>query len=193
MFVPSCPAEEEVENYINNHWLAKEMRTKPGFVEMRPHMKIPPAWRRTSLTAGTLTGPGRVVVPPFAWVEEGGKGLVSISCLGNELCGHPNIIHGGFLATMLDEGMARSCFGAVPHGIALTANLTIDYRSPCLANTYVVLRATTTKVEGRKAWVDGRIETLVGEGETPVVIAEAKALFVSPKQASLMKNVFPAT
>lgn len=189
MFTPEHEEEIEVENYLNNHWVAKEMRSKPDFTEVRPHLKIPASYRANTLTAGVLLGPGKVTVPPIAWVEEGGKSIVSVSFLGPDLCGHPGIVHGGFLATMLDEGMARSCFGALPYGIGMTANLNINYKAPARAGSYVVLRATTTKVEGRKAWVEGRIETLVGEGETPVVLADATALFISPKQAAVSYSV----
>jgi 3'-phosphoadenosine 5'-phosphosulfate synthase len=49
----------------------------------------------------------------------------------------------------------------------------------------MVLRAWTTKVEGRKAWVEGRLETLVGEGEKAVVLVEASALFIEPRQAAV--------
>ncbi|KAI1641614.1 Thioesterase/thiol ester dehydrase-isomerase [Daldinia loculata] len=191
MFKPETDHEREVEEYINNHPLTKEMRSREEFYESRPHLKIPAPYRVYNLTGGTLMGPGRVVVPPVAFVEAGGKSIVSISYLGHELCGHPGIVHGGLLATMLDEGMARCCFAALPHKVGLTANLNINYRAPAYADSYVVLRATTTKVEGRKAWVEGRIETLVGEGETPVVLAEATALFVSPKHAALMMNLYP--
>lgn len=130
-------------------------------------------------------GPGRVAVPPFFWNEQGGKSMVSISYVGEELCGHPGIIHGGFLATMLDEGLARCCFAALPNKIGMTANLNINYKSPAPAGVYVVLRAKTTKVEGRKAWVEGHIETLVAEGEKPVILAEASALFIEPRAAAV--------
>lgn len=111
---------------------------------------------------------------------------MSISYLGRDLCGHPGIVHGGFLATMLDEGLARCCFAALPNKVGMTANLNINYRAPAKADSFVVLRAKTTKVEGRKAWVSGVIETLVSEGETPVVIAEATALFIEPRQAAVI-------
>ncbi|KFY47350.1 hypothetical protein V495_01984 [Pseudogymnoascus sp. VKM F-4514 (FW-929)] len=193
LYTPEDAKAQEVEDFINNHHVARELRSKPEFRESRPHLKIPKAMRDQSLTGGTLTGPNRVVVPPFAWNEEGGKSMVAISYLGRDLCGHPGIIHGGFLATMLDEGLARCCFEALPNKVGMTANLNINYRSPALADAYVALRAKTVKVEGRKAWVEGHIETLVGEGETPVVLAEATALFIEPRQAAAMKKLYPAS
>jgi adenylylsulfate kinase len=189
MYTPEDEVSREVEKYINNHPLAKGLRSNPKFSESRPHLKIPPSQRGHSLTGGTLLGPGRVVVPPFVWTETGGKSLVAISYLGSDLCGHPSIVHGGFLATMLDEGMGRCCFGALPNKIGMTANLNINYRTPAPAGAFVVLRARTTKVEGRKAWVEAHIETLVGEGEKPVVLVEASSLFIEPRQAAVSPSV----
>lgn len=193
MYKPQTDEERAVDEFIKNHPVAQDLRTKEGFSESRPHLKIPAGYRTHHLTGGLLSGPGRIVVPPLVFEEAGGKSIVAISYLGNELCGHPGIIHGGLLATMLDEGLARACFAALPHKMGVTANLNINYRAPAQADSYVVLRATTTKVQGRKAWVEGRIETLVGEGETPVVLAEATALFVSPKQAAVRTTATPLT
>jgi 3'-phosphoadenosine 5'-phosphosulfate synthase len=185
MFTPEDDISREIEEYITNHPVAIELRSRPEYSESRPHLKVPEAQRSHNLTAGTLMGPGKVVVPPFVWSEKGGKSLVSISYLGTDLCGHSGIIHGGLLATILDESLARCCFAALPSQIGMTANLNINYRIPVPAGTFVVLRAKTTKVEGRKAWVEGRLETLVSEGEKPVVFADASALFIEPKQAAV--------
>ncbi|KAH8778207.1 Adenylylsulfate kinase-domain-containing protein [Hyaloscypha finlandica] len=173
MFTPEDAITREIEEFIQNHAVSVEMRSKPEYSESRPHLKIPESQRNHNLTGGTLMGPGKVAVPPFVWSERGGKSLVSISYLGADLCGHPGIVHGGLLATLLDEGLARCCFAALPNKVGMTANLNINYRSPAPAGAFVVLRAKTTKVDGRKAWVEGHIETLVGEGETPVVLVEA--------------------
>lgn len=185
VFVPTDDVSLEVENFIHNHPLAVSLRENPDFSESRPHTVIPEGLRPRSLTAGTLAGPEKIVVPPYIYSETGGKSLVSIFYLGSDLCGHPGIVHGGLLATLLDEGLARCCFPALPNKVAVTANLNIDYRRPAMASSYHVLRAETVKVEGRKAWVEGRIETLPEEGEEPVTLAEAKALFIEPKQAAV--------
>ncbi|KAJ9157688.1 UPF0644 protein PB2B4.06 [Pleurostoma richardsiae] len=190
MYAPSDPETQAVEDYINAHPLVAELRANPALTESRPHLKIPPAYRSHNLTGGTLLGPGRVPVPPFAWSEEGGKQYVQVSYLGSDLCGHPGIVHGGFLATMLDEGLARTCFAALPNKVGMTANLNINYRAPAKADRYVVLRGTTTKVEGRKAWVEGRIETLPVDGEEPVLLADATALFIEPRQAATMAKFY---
>ncbi|TVY43179.1 UPF0644 protein [Lachnellula subtilissima] len=191
LYTPEDDVAREIEEFIKNHPVSVELRSNPQFSESRPHLKIPESYRSHNLTGGTLHGTDKVVVPPYIWAEAGGKSLVSISYLGAALCGHPGIIHGGMLATLLDEGLARCCFGALPNKIAMTANLNINYKAPTKAGQFVVLRAKTTKVEGRKAWVEGHIETLVAPGEKPVILAEASGLFIEPKQASTMARVYP--
>lgn len=87
------------------------------------------------------------------------------------------------LATLLDEGLARCCFPALPGKVGVTASLKVKYLRPAKAGAYYVLKARTVKVEGRKAWVQGGIEELregadEGEGER---VVEAEALFIEPR------------
>ncbi|KAH1324717.1 hypothetical protein KXX58_000582 [Aspergillus fumigatus] len=191
-FVPSDELSKEVEEYIRNHPVTLALRQNPAYTESRPHMKIPQELRARHLTAGILATPGGIVVPPYVFCEEGGKSLTAIFYLGSDVSGHPGIVHGGLLATLLDESMARCCFPALPNKVGVTANLNIDYRRPAMANNYAVLKAKTVKVEGRKAWVEAHIETLPEDGKEPVILVEAKALFVEPKQAAAMA-ILPAS
>lgn len=123
-------------------------------------------------------------MPPLVFCDEGKK-LVSLSYLGEDLCGHVGMIHGGLLATLLDEAMGRCCFGALPNKIAVTASLTVNYKSPAPSNGFVLLTAEVVKTEGRKCWVKGKIQVL-GEGEEGgKVLAEAEALFIEPRYAKV--------
>ncbi len=176
---------QKIDEAINSLALVQELRSRPELSESRPHMKMPAEYRQHTLTGGALHGANMVPVLPYAWNEDGGKSMVCVTYVGSDLCGHPGIVHGGFLATMLDEGLARCCFAALPHNTGVTANLSIDYRKPTPANSFLVLRATTTKVEGRKAWVKGHIELLAEKGEEPMILAEATGLFISPKYAAV--------
>lgn len=192
LFVPQDDDAQAKEDFINSHPLTLSLRANPDYIESRPHMKIPEAWRRRNLTGGVLMGPGKVVVPPFSFSEKKGKDFVQISHVGTDLCGHMGVIHGGFLATMLDEGLARCCFPVLPFNVGMTAKLEINYKAPAMADQYLVLRATTVKVEGRKAWVEGHIETLPSKGgEEPIVLVTASALYISPRQAATMAKVYP--
>ncbi|KIW91269.1 uncharacterized protein Z519_08165 [Cladophialophora bantiana CBS 173.52] len=189
LYTPDNDFAREVDDHIKNCALAQSLRANPDFVESRPHLKIPEEMRQHNLTAGTLSGPGMIAVPPYYFNEKGGKSMVQIFYVGTDVSGHPGIVHGGFLATMLDEGLARCAFPAMPNKVGVTANLNINYLKPTMAGQFLVLRATTTRVEGRKAWAEGWIESLeVAEGEEPVKLVEATALFVEPKHAKVRSS-----
>jgi acyl-coenzyme A thioesterase PaaI-like protein len=190
-YIAEDPATAEIDTTLRTHPVAEALRADPDFNESRPHLKIPATLRERNLTAGTLAGPGKIVVPPYVFSERAGKSMISLMYLGGDVCGHQGIIHGGLLATLLDEGLARCCFPALPNKVGVTANLNIDYRAPAMADQYVALRAETVKVEGRKAWVEGRIETLPTDGKDPVVLVEAKALFIEPRQAAVSDENLP--
>lgn len=187
MWTPADAETQALEDQLNSHPYVQSLRQNPAFAEHRPHLKVPPAWRAHNLTGGTLMGPGKVPIPPLGFIDATGdkKEFIQISYVGQDLCGHPGIVHGGFLATMLDEGLARPAFEALPHRVGMTANLNVNYRAPCKADQFVVLRGEVTKSEGRKAWVEGRIETLPEGDEKPVELANATALFIEPKQAAV--------
>ncbi|KDB20247.1 hypothetical protein H109_07785 [Trichophyton interdigitale MR816] len=191
LYIPPDEISKEVNDYIDTHPLAVSLRGDARYTESRPHLEQPYRTRAHSLTGGTLAGPGRIVVPPFTWSTTDGSSFVSIFYLGSDVCGHPGIVHGGLLATLLDEGLARTCFPVLPNKIGVTANLNIDYRAPAPAGEFFVLRAKVTKVDGRKAWVEGWIEGLPKDGTDPVKYVEAKALFIEPKMAAVCSIISP--
>ncbi|CAI7646705.1 unnamed protein product [Penicillium manginii] len=190
VYTPVDDVAFEINEKIRTHPEAERLRANPDFKEARPHLNIPEPMRERMLTAGALSGPNKIVVPPYVFSERGGKSMVSLMYLGSDVCGHQGIVHGGLLATLLDEGFARCCFPAMPNKVGVTASLNIDYRAPALANNYFALRAETVRQEGRKAWVEGRIETLPEDGSEPIVLVEAKALFIEPKQAAAMAHLY---
>lgn len=190
-FIPEDNESKSVDDIIINHPLTLEMRSKPEYSESRPHLRIPGPLRPNNVIAGTLMGPDMLVVPPVVWVDQEGHSLVAIVYLGKNLCGHPNLIHGGLLATLLDECLARCCFTAFPNKIGMTATLNIDYRNPTPAGSYVVVRAKTTNIDGRKVRAAGHIESLPLEGKMPITLAEASGLFIEPRQAAAMARIYP--
>ncbi|KAK5717885.1 hypothetical protein LTR15_008727 [Elasticomyces elasticus] len=192
LYEPSTACAIEVNDHIINHPLAVKLRTEKAMTESRPHLKIPVAMRPHNLTGGTLLGEGKIEVPPLTFQDTASElpQLVQLSYVGPALCGHPGIVHGGLLATLLDEGLARACFPALPNKVGVTASLKIDYRVPCPAGSYIVLKAQTTKVEGRKAWVKGWIELLGDDEGEGTKLVEAEALFIEPKGAKHMARVY---
>ena len=186
MYEPPDDLSREIDEHIKTCALAQSLRTDSTWRESRPHLKIPDQVKQHNLTAGTLSGPGMIAVPPYYFNKHDGSEMVQIFYVGTDVSGHPGIVHGGFIATMMDEGLARCAFPAMQNKVGVTANLQINYRKPTMAGQFLVLRAKTTKVEGRKAWSEGWLESLeVAEGEQPEKLVEASALFVEPKHANV--------
>ncbi|CAF0762970.1 unnamed protein product [Rotaria sordida] len=94
--------------------------------------------------------------------------------LGEGICGHKGIVHGGLTATMLDEVSGAAAFSCV--GPCFTANLNIDYLKPLMTPAWVLVRAHVERHEGRKVFIHGTVEN--GEG---IVYAKAVGLFIKPK------------
>ncbi|KAG8867270.1 hypothetical protein FRB97_003410 [Tulasnella sp. 331] len=173
-----------VEEELQNLPIVQALRLqKQDYYESRPYLTYPEEKRIHSLTAGTLKGPGRLSAPPLVFGKWDDSESVVVIHVGRSLCGHDGIIHGGILATLLDEALARNAIMKLPSKIAVTANLTINYKAPTKANQFIVIRTWLTEIKGRKVRVQGRIEDIDGQ-----LLVEASSLFVEPKYASFLQT-----
>ncbi|KIV87119.1 hypothetical protein PV11_02687 [Exophiala sideris] len=155
--------------------------------ESRRLLKVSPEALPNHLTASTLAGNSRISVPPQIFFDNANGTLIAAYHLGMELSGHVGLIHGGFLAIVLDECMGRACFALLPEKIGVTVHMELDYRKPVKADSMVLVRAVTERVDGRKAWVKGTVMSLGDVAEE--VLVEANALFVQPKWAASMEQI----
>ncbi|GAA5900056.1 hypothetical protein JCM6882_002601 [Rhodosporidiobolus microsporus] len=153
----------------------------PRYTLSRPYAATPPGPH--SLSGYTLRGPGKFALPPLVFTSLDKKESVLIAHVGGGLCGHEGVVHGGLLATVMDEALGRTALLNLPTNIGVTATLTMNYKKPTFANQYLVIRTELERQQGRKAWVKGRIENTEGE-----VLAEASALFVEPRFAAFLSN-----
>lgn len=76
--------------------------------ETRPYLNFPEERRVNNLTAGTLRGPGKLASVPLVRARKDESESLVIVHVGRGLCGHDGIVHGGLLATLLDETLART-------------------------------------------------------------------------------------
>ncbi|ORZ01175.1 HotDog domain-containing protein [Syncephalastrum racemosum] len=152
-------------------------RENPDYFEIDAYGFMKPAAKLHSLTASTLRGKGKIIVPPVLFYNKSQTEVMAAVHLGTDLCGHAGIVHGGMLATLLDEILACVAMPALPNKIGFTANLNIDYRKPLMADQWVILRGRLDRAEGRKAYVEAWIESVDGQTK----YTEAKSLYVGPK------------
>ncbi|ROT40525.1 hypothetical protein SODALDRAFT_338290 [Sodiomyces alkalinus F11] len=105
--------------------------------------------------------------------------LVSLS---ETLCGFPSTVHGGIVATILDEvtGMffpINKQRGALPNTPFMTASLLTTFIRPVPGPGTFLCRARIDRIEGRKVFVVGTIEDEAG-----TVLAKGDALFVAIRE-----------
>jgi len=151
--------------------------------ETRPYQHFPEERRVNSLTAGALRGPGKLALLPLIRVKKDESESYVFVHLGRGLCGHDGIIHGGLLATLLDESLGRTTISNLPEKVGVTARLTLNYRAPTMADQFVVIKTRIEEVNGRKATASGRVEDLNG-----TVLVEASTTFVQPRYAKLLHS-----
>jgi acyl-coenzyme A thioesterase PaaI-like protein len=90
-----------------------------------------------------------------------------------EFGGWSNIMHGGIVATLLDEAMAHAAIGA---GVrAVTARIEVRFRRPVPTDKTLVVKGTVTGRRGRVLDIEGVLAT-ADEGTT---LAESHARFVT--------------
>lgn len=101
-------------------------------------------------------------------------------------CGWDTIVHGGIVATVLDEVIAQAAINQLDGLLTVTAKLSIEFLRPVHEDEVVRARAKTISKEGKRITMEGTIKNLNGE---ILAIATALLIIVSKeKLESLAKN-----
>ncbi|KAI4866322.1 HotDog domain-containing protein [Hypoxylon rubiginosum] len=172
--------------------LVRELSADPAWTSWDAYAGLPARMVSSRITSGPLSGAGGL---PFQRLfHHGATGeLVSVVYFGPGTTGWPGVVHGGALATVLDETLGRCAILRFPARTGVTARFELAYRAPTVASRFYVVRARPAAAENeghdpaksdRKMWVDGTLETLDGR-----VCVHAKALFVVPKGVKLQPLV----
>ncbi|KAH8829548.1 HotDog domain-containing protein [Flagelloscypha sp. PMI_526] len=174
----------EIESNLQSLPSLQAHRTVPEadqWYETRPYVNIPEERRVNSLTAGALRGPGRLAVPALVRAKYDEQESAVWIHVGRGLCGYDGIVHGGLLATLLDETMGRTAIMNLPDKIGVTATLGVKYRAPTKADQFIVIKTRVQEVKGRRVTVTARVEDVDGK-----LLVEAESLFVQPRYAKLL-------
>lgn len=95
--------------------------------------------------------------------------------------GPPGHVHGGIIATILDEAMGK--VNRRKGVVALTRHMSIDYLQPVPLATKLRALGRPVKVEGRKHFHAGEIRALDG-----TLLARAEGIFVAVNTAELFQK-----
>jgi uncharacterized protein (TIGR00369 family) len=90
--------------------------------------------------------------------------------------GHPGYLHGGIIATLLDESMSKAV--RARGLLAMTRHLEIDYRRPVPSGAEIRIEAKVTRSEGRKHWAEAHIYDAEQKA-----LAQGKGLFVEVRRS----------
>nr|POE78437.1 putative dynamin-related protein 4a [Quercus suber] len=125
--------------------------------------------------------------------------ISTLLLVGNGMNGHAGILHGGIVATIIDEAMgilqsanrerefhyAKS--QATPNGkppllgaATFTVELKVTYLKPVLTPGPILLKTRSVKREARKEWIAAEVLQEI-DGKM-VVCSKGEALFVQPKE-----------
>ncbi len=161
---------QKLEIKLNNLSIVRNLKNSKDW-------KISRAWDRVEqhLIDGSLTGslsqPGGIAIKPIIFTNLKTREEIMIVHLGRRLCGFPFLVHGGILATILDETLSRSSLldnetflektninGLKPKALGLS----LSYRFPTRTNQFVVVRTKVENVDGKDVIVTGDVETVHG-------------------------------
>ena len=100
--------------------------------------------------------------------------VVSLATVPDTFEGPVGYVHGGIIATLLDEAMSKSI--RVGGFIAMTRHMEVEYLRPVPSGANVRLEGRLSRNEGRKHWAEAKI--LDADGTT---LARGKGLFIEVK------------
>ncbi|EGW32910.1 uncharacterized protein SPAPADRAFT_60254 [Spathaspora passalidarum NRRL Y-27907] len=160
-----------------------------------------------NLTGDTLVGPDKINLrtPSLYFIQdsflqqeqdiEDSKNenfAITFFHLGNKLSGHNGIVHGGLLATLLDELTCRLAFLNFKSKRGVTANLNINYKQPTYTDNFVMIKCEIIKKQGRKCWVKGDVykvdinDSNIEASEN--LLTSCEVLVIEPKWVEKIQN-----
>ena len=97
--------------------------------------------------------------------------VVSFPVVGENFEGHPGYLHGGIIATLLDEAMSKAVRALGQS--AMTRKMEVDYRRPVPSNVPIRIEGRVVRSELLKHWAEASILNVQG-----AVLAHGKGLFI---------------
>jgi uncharacterized protein (TIGR00369 family) len=109
------------------------------------------------------------------------QSVVCLPTVADTFEGPPGLLHGGIIATLLDEAMSKAV--RVRGLTAMTRQMEIDYLRPIPSATPIRIDGRIVRSEGRKHWTEARIVS-----EKSTALATAKGLFVEVRAARMTEQ-----
>jgi uncharacterized protein (TIGR00369 family) len=104
--------------------------------------------------------------------------VVSLPTIPDSFEGPSGLLHGGIIATLLDETMSKAVRARGLTG--MTRQIEVDYLRPVPSGAPIRIEGRVVRSEGRKHWTEARILNAKA-----VILAAGKGLFVEVRASRL--------
>lgn len=164
--------------------IVQELSADPAWESWDAYETLSPEHRAQHISAGALAGAKGIGGYHRVWYNKSTGECVSVIFFGPATTGWPGVVHGGCLATLLDESCGRAAFKKWGDRSGLTANLQLNYVAATNATRFYVIRVKPRSDEELPEEERGKshykiyLDASIHDAKTgkPTVVAEA--LFV---------------
>jgi acyl-coenzyme A thioesterase PaaI-like protein len=145
-----------------------------------------------SLTTHTLAKPGGILIKPVIFHNIETNEGVTIVHMGHRLTGYPFLVHGGIIATLLNETFKRNASLSLETTSNLkddfkVENLTISYKAPTVSNQFLIVKTKqkeSVPCEDRKTIT---LESTIESQKGKVLVKGTAVLHDTGRATDIMK------
>ncbi len=116
-------------------------------------------------------GPANPAGLRLEFLLAGDGSVVSFPVVAAAFDGHPGYLHGGIIATLLDEAMSKAV--RAQGSTSMTRKIEVDYLRPVPSGAPLRIEGRVVRNEQRKHWAEARILN-----EQEKVLAQGNGLFI---------------
>ncbi|KAK3954805.1 HotDog domain-containing protein [Pseudoneurospora amorphoporcata] len=170
--------------------IVKELSADPAWESWEAYETLSPEHRAQHISAGAMAGSSGIGGYHRVWYNRETGECVSVIFFGSATTGWPGVVHGGCLATLLDESCGRAAFKKWGGQSGLTANLQLNYVSATYATKFYIIRVKPRSDEELPEEERGKshykifLDASIHEAKTGNATVVAEALFVGGKGKS---------
>ncbi|KAK3395590.1 HotDog domain-containing protein [Sordaria brevicollis] len=167
--------------------IVKELNADPAWESWDAYETLSPEHRAQHISAGALAGSKGIGGYHRVWYNERTGECISVIFFGPATTGWPGVVHGGCLATLLDESCGRAAFKKWGDLSGLTAKLDLNYVAATYATKFYVIRVKPRSDEELPEEERGKghykihLDASIHEAATGKATVVAEALFVGGK------------
>ncbi|KAH7634356.1 HotDog domain-containing protein [Sordaria sp. MPI-SDFR-AT-0083] len=164
--------------------IVKELSADPAWESWDAYETLSPEHRAQHISAGALAGANGIGGYHRVWYNKETGECVSVIFFGFATTGWPGVVHGGCLATLLDESCGRAAFKKWGDRSGLTANLQLNYVSATYSSKFYIIRVKPRSDEELPGEERGKshykiyLDASIHEARTGKAAVVAEALFV---------------